>query len=65
MKISYFVEMSQKKVKYKDLEDKAKELWKCDGNKIKDLNTMELYYKVEESKCFYVFNQDIQGFFEV
>lgn len=56
MKTDFFVEFNGKKVNQKQLEDKAKELWKSEGNKVKDLKTVELYYKPDENKCYYVFN---------
>ena len=39
-----------------ELLDYAKETWKAEGNKVKDLQSIELYYKPEEGKCYYVFN---------
>ncbi len=65
MKSSFYVEFAGKKVLEKDLLDKAKEIWKEDGNKVKDLNTLDLYYKPEENSCYYVFNETVSGKFEV
>ncbi|MBR6400951.1 MAG: hypothetical protein IKS17_07000 [Firmicutes bacterium] len=56
MKANLFVEFSDKQVDTAALFETAKEIWKNDGNKVKDLQTVELYYKPEESKCYYVFN---------
>lgn len=56
MKTDVFVEFSGKQLDTKQLLDTAKEIWKTDGNKVKDLQTVELYCKPEEGKCYYVFN---------
>ncbi len=47
--------------------DMAKEIWKSDGNKVKDLKTVDLYYKPEEGRCYYVFNGEgsDDSFFEI
>lgn len=67
MKSELFVQFQGKDVDTKSLVDTAKEIWKADGNKIKDLNTIGLYYKPEEHKCYYVFNGEgsEDSFFEV
>ncbi len=67
MKSDLFVQCQGKNVDTKQLLDTAKEIWKADGNKVKDLQTVELYYKPEEQKCYYVFNGEgsDDSFFEV
>lgn len=67
MKTQLFVQFGGKQTDTKQLEDMAKEMWKSEGNKVKDLHTVELYYKPEEGKCYYVFNGESSSdsFFEV
>lgn len=56
MKSDLYVQYQGKNVDTKQLLDTAKEIWKADGNKVKDLKEVQLYYKPEEQKCYYVFN---------
>lgn len=65
MKNNLYIESHGFQVLEKDIVDKAKEIWKNDGNKVKDLLSMDLYYKPDEKKCYYVFNETIKGYFEV
>ncbi len=66
-KVELFVELNGKKVDVKSIETKAKEVWKEQGNKMKDLANAELYYQPDSGKCYYVFNgkSDDNSFFEV
>ncbi len=61
MKESVFIEFAGQKIEHKQLLDTAKDIWKQDGKKIKDLKTLELYYKPEENSCYYILNKDITG----
>lgn len=65
MKQSLFIEFNGKKIDDKFLFDTVKELWKEKGNKVKDLLNVDLYYKPDEGKCYYVFNEDETGSIEV
>ncbi len=65
MKTDLFIELRGVKTDSKQLIDTAKEIWKAEGNKVKDLDTLELYYKPDDSKCYYVINSDCKGFFSV
>ena len=56
MKSDVFVQFRGDTVDTKSLMDTAKEIWKAEGNKVKDLHTVQLYLKPEEKKCYYVFN---------
>lgn len=56
MKNELYIEYNDLKVEQKDLFDTAKEIWKSEGNKVKDLKSIELYVKPAERKCYYVFN---------
>lgn len=65
MKTEIYVEFNGKKIDQKQLVDMAKEIWKAEGNKVKDLNSIELYLKPDESKCYYVFNGKASDSFDV
>ena len=61
MKLDLFIEVNDNKVLHKDLVEKVKETWKSDGNKVKDIDTLELYYKPLENTCYYVINSKVNG----
>lgn len=61
MKTSFFVECYGKQAAEKDLVAKIKELWAADGHLIKDIKTINLYAKPEESLCYYTINDEING----
>ena len=54
MKSELYVQFKGNSVDTKKLMETAKEIWKSEGNKIKDLDTVELYCKPEEGRCYYV-----------
>ncbi|MED9932346.1 MAG: DUF6465 family protein [Catenibacillus sp.] len=58
MKASFYVEYAGKQVEEKDIIARVKELWVADGNKVKDLKTLNLYVKPEENAAYYVINDD-------
>ena len=44
----------------------AKDVWKFDLNKkVSDLVNIKLYVKPEESKVYYLFNEEIEGSFDI
>ena len=67
MKSDIYVEFNDLKVEQKELIEKAKEIWKDRGCKVKDLKSVELYLKPGERKCYYVFNGEAESdnFFEL
>ncbi len=67
MKSNLFVQFNGKDFDTNQILDYAKEIWKTSGNKVKDLNTVDLYLKPEENRCYYVFNGEgsDDSFFEV
>ena len=65
MKIDYFVELGGIQTDCKSLSDIVKEIWRGEGNLMKDLKTMDIYFKPEENMCYYVINSDAQGKFQV
>jgi len=65
MKIDYYVELNGEQHEIKRLSDIVKEIWKSEGNLLKDLESMEIYFKPEEKMCYYVLNGDSKGQFEI
>ncbi len=65
MKANINIEFHGKQAAVKDLEDRAKEIWKESGKKVKDMRELDLYYKPEESTCYYVVNGTETGSFHV
>lgn len=65
MKANVTVEFQGKKVSDKILIDKVKETWKEAGNKVKDVKTIDIYLKPDESMCYYVINEKENGSFPV
>ena len=65
MKTSFYVEYAGKQVEEKVVIAKVKELWVADGNKIKDLKTLNLYVKPEENAAYYVINENVSGKIEL
>lgn len=45
----------------KEIVAKIKELWVADGNKIKDIKTLDLYIKPEDMAVYYVINANVSG----
>lgn len=65
MKSKFIVEFQGVQTVVKDMEDAVKEAWKSNGGKVKDINTMDIYYKPEEKMCYYVINDTETGNFPV
>ena len=65
MKAEYYVEFAGKQVDLKSFQEVIKEIWKGYGNLVKDLKTIDVYYKPEEFMCYYVINGELEGKFEV
>ena len=65
MKTDMYVELDGNQVACKQLVEKAKEVWKESGGKVKDLTHLDLYYKPQENACYYVMNDDMKGDFQV
>lgn len=61
MKVSLFVEYENCQIDEHSLIAKAKELWLEKGNKIKEIQSLQLYVKPEEHTVYYVINQLEQG----
>ena len=65
VKFDLYVEVNGNKVLHKDILEKLKETWKNDGNLVKDLKSVEVYYKPLESKVYYIANEKTSGSFDV
>ena len=65
MKVELFVQKDGHQVGQKDLVDKVKEIWREDGNKMKDLKDLELYLNTNENTCYYVINANVKGSFSL
>ncbi len=69
IKESVFIEFKGKQINQKEILDKARQEWKNSGNKVKDLKNVNVYYKPEENKCYYVMNEsssnELTGSFEI
>ncbi len=65
MKTAFYVEYAGKQVEEKEIIAKVKEIWTEQGNKIKDLKTLNLYVKPEENAAYYVINEDVDGKIEL
>lgn len=57
IKETMFVEYQGKQFNQKDLFSKARQEWKDSGNKVKDLKSVNIYFKPEEQTCYYVMNE--------
>ncbi len=65
MKATLYVEYGQNQRDDKALVSRAKEIWVNAGNKIKDIDTLNLYVKPEEDSVYYVVNDDFSGKFSL
>ncbi len=59
MKIKTFVQHSKGELALEDVEKEVKKIWRDQGNLSKDLKTITLYVKPEESKVYYVINDTV------
>ncbi len=61
MKVNFFVQSNGAEVTQEQLINAAKEAWKNQGKMVKDIESLNLYYKAEEGKCYYVINGEENG----
>jgi len=61
MKTEFFVEFDGQQKNLTDIEDAIKNSWRTEGNKMKDLKSLKIYYKPQEHKAYYVINGDSKG----
>ena len=65
MKTELFIEFNGVQTDYRNLIDMAKETWKAEGKLVKDIETMQLYFKPEEGTCYCVLNGESKGHFTI
>ena len=65
MKANLYVEYENRQTYEKDLIEAAKEIWKQSGKRIKDIQQLDLYYKPQENRCYYVVNSQEEGSFSI
>lgn len=61
MKVNQYLQYHGKEIQMTELEKRVKDAWKEQGNLVKDLQTIDLYVKVEENTCYYVVNGSVSG----
>lgn len=61
MKSSFYVEFGSKKLDEKELYNLVKKEWTDAGNKVKDISSISVYVKPEESAMYYVINDTTSG----
>lgn len=61
MKTTFSIQFSGREITEKDIIAKVKELWVASGNKIKDIQTLNIYCKPEEHMYYYVINDSFSG----
>ncbi|MDR2649109.1 MAG: DUF6465 family protein [Clostridiales bacterium] len=61
MKTEFYVEFDGRQINLDQIEDAVKVSWKSDGNKMKDLKSLRVYYKPQERKAYYVVNGESKG----
>ena len=61
MKTEFFVEFDGSQKNLEDIEDAIKNSWKSEGNKMKDLKSLRIYYKPQDHIAYYVINGDGKG----
>ena len=61
MKTAFYVEANGQQAEEKAIIAKVKELWVAEGNKIKDIEDLNLYAKPEENACYYTINGTVSG----
>lgn len=66
MQTELFVELKGKQIDTAPFIDHIKEFWKSEGKLVKDLKLVRIYFKPEESTCYYVINNgEVEGSFQV
>ena len=63
MKSTLYIQHAGKEITDKEIISRVKEIWVEEGNKIKDIDTLETYIKPEELMIYYVINKTFLGSF--
>ncbi len=56
MKTNFYVQYMGKEYSEQEIVSQIKQDWKNEGNKIKDMKSLDIYLKVEEGKAYYIIN---------
>ncbi|HCT65423.1 MAG TPA: hypothetical protein DIC60_09215 [Lachnospiraceae bacterium] len=62
---SLYIEFREHKVTEKKVIEAIKALWKSQGNLLKDLVKLDIYFKAEEGMCYYIINDVERGGFSL
>ena len=65
LKPDVYVEINGVQTDIQVLVETIKDIWKNEGNLMKDLKRLEVYFKPDEQMCYYVANGESKGQFEV
>lgn len=65
MKTELYVELNDRQVECGQFTEKVKDIWKASGNRVKDMKSVQIYYKPTESAVYYVINGTERGKFTV
>lgn len=61
MKTNLYVEYNGLQLEDKTFINKVKDIWVNEGNKIKDISSLNLYIKPQEKAVYYVINESVTG----
>ncbi|HCC07698.1 MAG TPA: hypothetical protein DEP72_06035 [Clostridiales bacterium] len=61
MKVNFVVQLNDSEVTQEQVVNAVKESWKNQGNMVKDIENLDLYYNAAEAKCYYVINGTNKG----
>ncbi len=65
MKTAFYVEAFGNQAEEKDIVAKIKEIWVAEGNKVKDIKTLNIYAKPEDNAVYYTINDEVEGSIEL
>ena len=66
MRKNVYIEHSGQKIDTTDLLERVKDIWREQGNKLRDLQDVSVYYNLDQNTCYYVINEhEAQGNFNV
>lgn len=60
-KITLTIQAANVETTEADVKAAVKEAWVAQGNKVKEIDTLEIYVKPEEKKAYYVVNGTVNG----
>ena len=65
MKTEFFIEFDGEQINYMQLIDTAKESWKAENKLVKDISTLNIYFKPSERSCYCVINDEYKCDFQI